>query len=368
MENPGHEYFMACALQLARRGLYTTQPNPRVGCVVVKDGQIIGEGWHQRAGEGHAEVNALAAAGNAVGATLYVTLEPCSHQGRTPPCCEQVIDAGIGQVVAAMEDPNPQVAGRGFARLSEAGIEVISGVLETQARELNPGFIKRMESGLPWVRCKLAMSLDGRTAMASGESQWITGAAARADVQRLRARSSAIVTGIGTVLQDDPSLTVRAEQLGLENAEQIATQQPLRVVLDSSLQMPPNAKLLGLPGKVLIVTANKQVQPPANAEVMLLPGADGRIDLRRLLQNLAERESNEVLVEAGSALAGAFVQQGLVDELIVYMAPKLLGDAARPLLGLPGLEHMSDQIGLEITDLRSIGSDIRICAQLKRTE
>jgi len=361
--------WMSRAVGLARRGLYTTDPNPRVGCVLVRDGKPVGEGYHRRAGEPHAERNALAAAGaRAAGATAYVTLEPCSHHGRTPPCAEALAEAGVARVVAAMQDPNPLVAGSGLKRLREAGIHVETGVLEDQARALNPGFIKRMTDGLPWVRCKLAMSLDGRTAMASGESQWITGEDARRDVQRLRARSSAILTGVGTVLADDPSLNVRlgAEALG-DSDPDAWVRQPVRVILDSSLRTPPTARLLGLPGTTLILCVDERRERAADLEaagarVQILPEDRGRVGLRAALALLAEQEINEVLVEAGPTLAGSFVQAGLVDELIIYMAPHLMGDGARGLFSLPGLRRMADRVTLEIRDLRRVGGDLRITA------
>jgi diaminohydroxyphosphoribosylaminopyrimidine deaminase/5-amino-6-(5-phosphoribosylamino)uracil reductase len=369
-----HQY-MGRALVLARRGLYTTDPNPRVGCVLVRDGAVVGEGWHVRAGEGHAEVNALRQAGErALGATAYVTLEPCSHHGRTPPCADTLVNAGIARMVCAMVDPNPAVAGRGLERLRSAGVEVHSGLLEAQARALNPGFIKRMEQGRPWVRLKLAMSLDGRTAMATGESQWITGPAARADVQRLRARSSAILTGIDSVLHDDSSLTVRADELGLDpvQAEQIVQRQPLRVVLDSQLRLPPTAKLLSQPGRTLVVTL---AQDETRAAALRAAGAEvvrrddrERIDLAGVIEYLAQAEQcNELLVECGARLAGAFVAAGLVDELVVYMAPKLLGSAARPLLELP-LERMAQQVPLELVELRHLGADLRLTWRVSATD
>ncbi len=354
---------MARALKLAARGLYTTDPNPRVGCVLVRDGQLVGEGFHRVAGEGHAEVNALAAAGAAArGASAYVTLEPCSHHGRTPPCAEALIRAGVSRVISAMQDPNPLVAGRGHQLLSDAGIESRSGLLEAQARALNPGFIKRMATGLPFVRVKQAMSLDGRTAMASGESQWITGAAARGDVQRLRARSSAIITGRGTVSLDNPAMTVRAEQLGLADAEQIARRQPLRVVLDSSLQIEAGAQILQGPGETLIFHRSDDHH---RARRLTDQGATlvrlAQMEPRAILRWLAdERHCNEVLVEAGATLAGAFTQAGLVDEWVVYIAPTLLGDQARPLFALPGMALMAQQIRLRQTDLRMVGDDIRV--------
>ena len=349
--------FMARALQLAERGLFTTDPNPRVGCVLVKDDEIVGEGWHQRAGEAHAEVNALNAAGaRAKGATAYVTLEPCCHHGRTAPCSDTLINAGVACAVAAMQDPNPKVAGQGLAQLEKAGIETHSGVLQQQAEALNPGFIKRMSQGRPFVRGKLAMSLDGRTAMASGESQWITGAEARQDVQRLRARSSAIVTGIGTVLADDPSLTARVD-------EEVV--QPLRVVLDSQLQMPASAKMLSLPGHTLVLTVSEDAQKAdllraAGAEVEVLTEKNGHVDLHAVMECLAQHDVNEVLVEAGATLCGAFLQAGLFDELVVYMAPLFMGSEARGLLNLPGLEKISEVVKLEVVDMRAVGKDWRL--------
>lgn len=361
--------WMARALQLAEQGLYTTDPNPRVGCVIVKDGELIGEGAHLKAGEPHAEVHALRMAGEqARGATAYVTLEPCSHHGKTPPCAEALVKAGVGRVVAAMQDPNPLVAGRGLARLQDVGIDTAHGLLESQARSLNPGFISRMERGRPYVRLKLASSLDGRTAMQSGESQWITGAAARSDVQRLRARSSAVLTGVDTVLMDNASLTVRAAQLGLPDAEaeRAAERQPLRVVLDSQLRLPASTAMLSLPGSTLVATAQPDNQPSAialsasGAQVLSLPGADGRVDLNALLSWLAQHaQCNELLIECGATLAGSVLSEGLVDELVLYMAPTLLGSSARPLFELP-LDEMAQQYRLQLTDRRQLGDDLRL--------
>nr|WP_067286052.1 bifunctional diaminohydroxyphosphoribosylaminopyrimidine deaminase/5-amino-6-(5-phosphoribosylamino)uracil reductase RibD [Marinobacterium profundum] len=358
--------WMARAVRLARQGLYSTDPNPRVGCVLVQGDELVGEGYHLRAGEGHAEVNALRMAGErAQGCTAYVTLEPCSHQGRTPPCADALVRAGVTRVVAAMVDPNPQVAGRGLERLRSAGIKADSGLLEADARTLNPGFIRRMETGRPWVRLKLAMSLDGRTAMASGESQWITGSAARADVQRLRARSSAILTGVDSILLDDSSLTVRPAEAGFSAAEKaaIGERQPLRLVLDSRLRMPPGARILQQPGRTLIVTCqgDSLAQAPLierGAQLLSLPGTGGRVDLAALLDWLGAQQCNELLVETGATLAGAMVAAHLVDEIVVYMAPKLLGSAARPLLELP-FERMAQQIPLQVEDMRQLGADIR---------
>lgn len=360
--------FMAQALRLAERGLYTTMPNPRVGCVLVKNGEVVGEGWHIRAGEGHAEVNALAAVGeNARGATAYVTLEPCSHTGKTGPCSHALVDAGVVRVVFAMEDPNPLVAGRGLEYLREAGIQVDGPLLEDDARALNLGFIKRMERRLPFVRCKMGMSLDGRTAMTSGESQWVTGKKARGDVQRLRARSCAIISGIDSVLIDNSSLTVRLEELDLPNAQEAAAKQPLRVVLDSKLRLGRKAKILAQETPILLVhngsaeNADKLAHWPAHVELLALPAQDDRINLNALLSELAKRQCNEVLVEAGATLAASFLRRGLLDEVIIYMAPKLLGSSARPLFDLP-LNTMSSALPLKISDMRAVGTDWRITA------
>ena len=360
--------YMARALQLAERGLYTTDPNPRVGCVLVKDDEIVGEGYHRRAGEPHAERMALAAAGeNARGSTAYVTLEPCSHHGKTPPCSDGLIEAGVSRVVAAMKDPNPLVSGSGLKQLADAGIDVHAGLLEEQARALNPGFIKRMETGLPYVRCKLAMSLDGRTAMAGGESKWITSDASRRDVHRLRARSSAIVTGIGTLLADNPSLNVRLEAAdlpGVDDAWEILT--PLRVVVDSDLKTPADAKLLKLPGDKLIATTvgesvSVDLLMASDAEVIHFEG--DRVPLRELMASLAEREVNEVLIETGATLAGAALEAGIIDELVVYVAPHLMGSDARGLLNLQNIETMEQRIKLKTVDMRQIGPDIRLTFQ-----
>ncbi len=362
-----HE-LMGRALRLAERGLYGTDPNPRVGCVVARGGAVVGEGWHARAGEPHAEIHALREAGErARGATVYVTLEPCAHHGRTPPCADALIGAGVARVVAAMEDPNPRVAGQGLARLAAAGIGVEAGVLAQQVEALNPGFVMRMRQGRPFVRAKLAMSLDGRTAMASGESQWITGEAARADVHRLRARSSAILTGIGTVLADDPSLTVRLD----EPAPPEGWRQPLRVVLDPNLSTPPEARMLSLPGRTLLATAVREptVAEPlraAGAEVLQVPGRAGALDLHALLERLGGEEVNEALLETGATLSGAMLRAGLIDELVVYVAPHLMGDGARGLFHLPGLESMVQRVELQIDEVRAVGEDWRIRARVRR--
>lgn len=354
--------FMARALRLARHGRYTTAPNPRVGCVLVRGDEVVGEGWHHQAGGPHAEIEALARAGDAAaGATAYVSLEPCSHQGRTGPCVEALVDAGIQRVVVAMEDPNPQVAGNGLKRLRAAGIEVSCGLLQAEAEALNRGFISRMHSGMPFVMAKLGCSLDGRTAMANGESQWITGPPARRQVQRLRAASCAILTGVGTVLHDDPSLTVRQAELG-EPYPGDVIRQPLRVVVDSALRTPVGARVLKTPGAALVV--GLQADGPRHAglqehgaEVLCMPASEGRVDLGALLRWLAEeRDCNEVMVEAGPTLVGALLREGLLDELHVFMAPTLLGSNARPLLQLP-LDHMGQQQRLSIEEVRQVGGD-----------
>jgi len=360
---------MARALELARRALFMTRPNPRVGCVLVRDGETVGEGWTAPAGGPHAEIRALQMAGKrARGATAYVNLEPCSHHGRTPPCVDALIEAGVARVVAAMRDPNPQVGGAGLARLRAAGVDVAVGPLEEVATALNAGFVRRMARGRPLVRLKLAASLDGRTAMASGESRWITGFEARRDVQRLRARSCAVITGSGTVLADDPRLTVRPETLGDELDGQtrafLERCPPLRVVVDGSLRTPPGARLFAGGGEVLIAAA--QADPArserlvsAGATVRSLPTAEGRVDLAALLATLAEGECNEVLVEAGAGLAGAFLAARLVDELWLYQAPMLLGAAARPLISLE-LERLAEAVRLETVDVRAVGADQRL--------
>jgi len=369
--------FMARALQLAAKGLYTTDPNPRVGCVIVRydqhtEGQVVGEGFHLRAGEPHAEIHALNTAGAKVkGATAYVTLEPCSHTGRTGPCAVALADAQVARVVVAMVDPNPCVSGRGINRLREAGIQVDVGLLEQDACALNPGFISRMQHKRPFVRLKMAMSLDGRTAMGSGESQWITGPEARSQVQRLRARSSAILSGVESVIMDDSRLTVRANQLALDNADAVSQRQPLRVILDSRLRLPLAAACLREPGRTLIITTEhhseekRQKLEAAGADIKVLPAAqEGRIDLADMLCWLAEHEQvNELLVETGATLAGALLDANMVDELQLFVAPTLLGGEARPLFALPGMTRMADQKRLTIKEIRAVGSDWRIIAE-----
>lgn len=352
--------WMAQALHLAERGLLTTSPNPRVGCVIIKEGVVVGEGWHERAGEPHAEPHALRMAdAKAKGATAYVTLEPCSHYGRTPPCVEALIAAGVARVVVAMQDPNPLVSGKGIAKLRDAGIEVGCGLMENEAKALNIGFVKRMTSGLPWVRSKIAASLDGRTALANGASQWITGEAARRDVHAWRARSCAVMTGIDTVLKDDAQLSVR---------HLAATRQPLRVVLDSHLRIPYSAKILQ-GGQVLIVTATPDtikiaLLEQAGAMVAVLAGESGQVDLHATLRHLAAIGCNEVLVEAGSTLNGALLKAGLVDELVLYFAPQLLGDISRGMAQLGELKNLDQRVNLEWQDVRNVGKDLRVLAQV----
>jgi len=349
-------FYMAQAISLAKKGRYTTDPNPRVGCVLVRDGEVIGQGWHVKAGQGHAEVEALKNVPDAKGATAYVTLEPCSHQGRTPPCCDALINAGVSRVVAAMQDPNPQVSGSGLEKLKAAGIEVICGVLQEDALALNRGFIKRMTDSRPFVRSKLAMSLDGRTAMASGESKWITSNEARADVHRLRAESSAILTGIKTVLADDPALNARVDGDVI---------QPVRVVLDTHLNMPVTAQMAKLPGRSLILTCaqdeqKQQALQQAGFEVYQLPCKNGRLDLQAVMDFLGQQQINELLVEAGSVLNGALLDEDWVDESVIYMAPCILGDQGRGLFNLPGLQQMADKKQLKLRDVRQVGQDLKL--------
>lgn len=352
---------MARAIELARNGLYTADPNPRVGCVLVKDGRTLAEGWHARTGGAHAEAHALSLAGAAArGATAYVTLEPCDHYGRTPPCSVGLIEAGIARVVYAQDDPNPEVAGKGAARLRSHGIQVECGLLMAEAEALNPGYLRRRRSGMPYVRVKMAASLDGRTALASGESRWITSAAARSDAQYGRARSSVVLTGIGTVLADDPAMNVRVPE---------SDRQPLRVVLDSQLRTPPAARVLHGEGKVLVIGTQDAPQRRASleqqgAEVLLLPAQGAHASLHEVLRGLAARGANEIWVEAGPTLAGAFVRDGLFDEVVLYMAPTWLGADARPLLDLPPLAQLEDRLKLRFSGCRPVGEDL--CMTLVR--
>ncbi|MEL7448790.1 MAG: bifunctional diaminohydroxyphosphoribosylaminopyrimidine deaminase/5-amino-6-(5-phosphoribosylamino)uracil reductase RibD [Pseudomonadota bacterium] len=343
--------FMARALRLAGKAEGSAHPNPRVGCVIVADDVIVGEGWHEEAGGPHAEVHALRAAGEkARGARCYVTLEPCSHHGRTPPCANALLSAGLAEVVVAMTDPDPRVSGTGIERLREAGVRVRTGLMADAAAALNRGFVSRNTRGRPWVTAKLAASLDGRTALANGVSQWITGPEARADVHRLRARADAVLTGIGTVLADDPSLTARPDVP--------VKRQPLRVVLDSHLRTPATARLLGLPGDTLILTTTDGVREGARVEH--IDAADGRLDLAAVMARLANWPVNEVWVEAGATLSGALLQAGLVDEWILYLAPHILGDGARGLMALPVFTEMAQRQEFLISDVRQTGDDLRL--------
>jgi diaminohydroxyphosphoribosylaminopyrimidine deaminase/5-amino-6-(5-phosphoribosylamino)uracil reductase len=351
---------MARALELAQRGLYTTTPNPRVGCVIVRGGTVVGEGWHEKAGGPHAEVTALRAAGaQAAGATVYVTLEPCAHHGRTPPCTDALVAARPARVVAAVQDPNPQTAGKGLEALRAAGVAVEPGLMEEEARELNIGFFSRMTRQRPWVRMKIAASLDGKTALANGASQWITGPAARRDGHAWRARACAVLTGAGTVRDDDPQLTVREVE---------TPRQPLRVVVDSHLETPPSAKVLKGGGALIAAASEEGAKMRAlrerGAEVVVLPDAAGKVDLAALMQELARREINEVHVEAGWKLNGSLLRAGLVDELIVYLAPSVIGEAARGMFNLPAFDNLEDRLRLRVHDLRMIGEDIRVIARI----
>ena len=361
--------FMSRALALAARGLYTTTPNPRVGAVLVRDGRIIAEGFHEKAGGPHAEVMALhgakAVEGAARGADLYVTLEPCSHQGRTPPCTAALIEAGVKRVVAAMQDPNPQVAGSGFARLREAGIAVASGIMESEARELNIGFVSRMTRGRPWVRMKVAASLDGRTALANRKSQWITGEAARTDGHAWRARACAVLTGFGTVRDDDPQLTVRMVR---------TPRQPLRVLIDSRLETPPAAKLFdkGADGGGVLVfagrdeVARRHALEARGAEVVVLPNAEGKVNLPSMLAELARRGVNELHVEAGTRLNGSLLEEGCVDELLIYLAPRLIGGTGLGMFDLSGMTELAQTPMLRMGEITRVGEDVRILARIRK--
>ncbi|CAA6812926.1 MAG: Diaminohydroxyphosphoribosylaminopyrimidine deaminase (EC / 5-amino-6-(5-phosphoribosylamino)uracil reductase (EC [uncultured Thiotrichaceae bacterium] len=360
---------MARAIQLARRGRYTTHPNPNVGCVMVRDGKVLAEGWTQPVGGAHAEIHALQQVNyQAEGAEVYVTLEPCAHFGRTPPCSDALIKAKVKRVVAAMVDPNPQVSGRGLLKLQQAGVQTAQGLLENEARQLIPGFISAMTRQRPFVRIKMAMSLDGRTAMASGESVWITGAAARQDVQFWRARAGAVLTGIGTVLMDKPSLNVRLtpEQLGIHDS----VRQPDRVILDAKLQFPEDAPLLQHEGIVRIYTCSEDSAKIARLQqqgVIIRQFSGDRPELNAVLSALYDDGITEVHVEAGATLTGSLVEAGLADELLIYMAPCLMGSTARPLFQLP-FEHMQERLALDIRDMRAIGSDWRILAGIQAVQ
>jgi len=350
--------YMAKAISLAKKPVFSPHPNPRVGCVIVKNEEIIGRGFHEFAGGPHAEINALKEAGElAKQSTAYVTLEPCSHFGRTPPCANALIDAGVSEVVIAMQDPNPEVAGSGIEKLQAAGIQVRNGLLEVQVKALNKGFVKRMLHGMPWVCSKIAMSLDGRTAMSSGESQWITGPDARKDVQLLRAKTHAILTGSGTVKADNPRLTVRDVDV-LENNENV--RQPIRVVVDSGNKISADANIFNQPGSTILATKDIVDEKSDSADILSIPERNGKICLETLLKKLAQKNINEILVEAGPGLNGALLEQGLIDELIVYMAPDVMGDDANGMFHLPQLQKMKDKITFECIDVTKIGSDIRM--------
>lgn len=359
-------HYMSLALILAEKGLYTTNPNPRVGCVIVQNDEIVGQGFHQVSGTEHAEIHALNQAGDkAVGSDVYVTLEPCCHFGKTPPCSVALINAGVKRVFIAMLDPNPLVAGKGKEQLLQAGIEVYDDFLAKQAKALNIGFIHRMKTGLPWVRAKMAMSLDGKTAMADGKSKWITGAEARMDVQKLRARSSALLTGIGTIEYDDPSLNVRIEN---DLNPDLSVLQPIRIILDSSGKLSGNEKIFSLDGKIIVYTLNDQLSEKlaglGQVEIVLAKSENKQIDLKFLLEDLAKRQINELHVEAGATLSGRFIEQNLINELVVYMAPKLMGSTGRPLFKLP-LDSMEQSIELHISDIERIGNDYKCTAVFK---
>ncbi|MCU7555759.1 bifunctional diaminohydroxyphosphoribosylaminopyrimidine deaminase/5-amino-6-(5-phosphoribosylamino)uracil reductase RibD [Alteromonas sp. ASW11-19] len=355
-------HWMAQAIQLARRGLYTTSPNPRVGCIILdKNGTLAGKGYHVEAGTAHAEVHALQEAGaSSRGGTAYVTLEPCSHFGRTPPCANALIEAGVARVVVAMTDPNPNVSGSGIARLQEAGIEVISDVMAAQAAALNPGFIKRMMTGKPFVRVKLGVSLDGKIALANGVSQWITGPAARRDVQRFRAQSCAILTGSGTARADNPSLLVRPSEARFEDYPLHNIRQPVRVVVDSKQSLPAELQLFNDGKTTYVATTRQPAETESPSHVLSLPGKGGQVDLSALMERLGAMQLNEVWVEAGPGLAGALLQQGEVDELIVYQAPKLLGDNAISMVSLPAFDTLAEAVELRMTDSRRVGNDMRL--------
>lgn len=350
-------FHMRRALALAAQGLYTTTPNPRVGCVLVRDGLVVGEGWHQRAGEPHAEVLALAAAaGAARGATAYVSLEPCCHVGRTPPCTEALLASGVRRVVCAVADPNPRVAGQGLARLRAEGVEVFCGLLEDEARELNLGFFARMQRGRPWLRAKMAASLDGRIAAPDGRSQWITGPLARRDGHHWRARACAILTAGGTVRADDPQLNVREVE---------TTRQPLRVIVDAHGQVPAGARILQAPGALLVHVGHLPEGLASTVETLALPDGRGKVDLGALLAELGRREINELHVEAGAGLTGALIDEGWVDELLLYFAPCLLGDQGRGMFTLPSIRSLADRRELSISKVEALGADWRVLARFQ---
>ncbi len=358
---PIDSQFMARALRLAEQGLYSTSPNPRVGCVLVKEGRVVGEDWHRAAGQPHAEVLALQQAGDAArDATCYLSLEPCSHTGRTGPCSEALIQAGVSRLVYAMEDPNPEVAGSGLEQLEKAGIQVDGPLMQSDARALNPGFIRRMATGRPLVRVKMAISLDGRTAMPDGNSYWVTGPKAREDVQRLRARSCAVLSGWRSVEMDKAQMTVRPDEFGLD----LGSRQPLRVLLDAQCRLPQDARFFRAESPVLVANLQRDDEQ-GHIRHVRLPEKQGHIDLHAVLDLLGQMEINELLVESGPELSGAFMRAGLVDELVIYMAPKLMGSNSAPLFGLP-LQKMAEALPLHFTEVRQIGGDLRITALLEK--
>lgn len=357
---------MNIAIELAKKGRFTTTPNPNVGCVIVKDNEIVGRGYHQLAGDAHAEVYALRqAADNAQGATAYVTLEPCSHHGRTPPCAQGLINAGVQRVVAAMVDPNPKVAGKGLAMLQQAGIETAYGLLEDEARALNRGFLKRMEQGLPYVTCKLAASLDGKTALNNGQSKWITGPLARRDVQQFRAQSCAILTGADTVIVDDAKLNVRSDECDIELPQGHTLRQPVRVIIDSQNRLTPDLALFQIQAPIIIFRTHldNNHQWPHFVEQIELPTEQTKVSCRAALKELANRGINTVWLESGATLAGVFAQQQLIDEYVVYLAPKLIGHQGKSLFNLPEITMMENVNQLEFTDVTQIGDDIRVTAK-----
>ncbi len=355
MLSSNDEVFLRRAVKIAENGLFSARPNPRVGCVIVKNGRVIGEGWHVRAGEAHAEINALASASDSTaGADVYVSLEPCSHTGRTPPCVDALIDAGVARVITATTDPNPKVYGEGVNRLRASGIEVVVAESDFGAAELNNGFFKRMLTGRPQIRLKIAATLDGRTAAHDGSSRWITGAEARADVHRLRARSCAVVTGIGTVLADDPRLTARVDGV---------LAQPIRVIVQGRRRIPMDARLFNEPGRIVLVQPESDCGNEALTDdvgVAVLPGESGSVDLKALTRFLSEQECNEVLIESGPKLSGAFLAQGLVDEIWVYQSAGLLGDRGRAMFELDGVNTIADQMALHLKEVTHMGEDLRL--------
>jgi len=355
MENMEHKGYMQMALDLAEKGMHSSMPNPRVGCIVVHNSQVVGQGWHSKTGEDHAEVMALSQAGHkAKGATAYITLEPCNHYGKTPPCTDSLISAGVETVIYAMDDPNPEVSGKSTGILKAAGVKVIQGVLHQKSKDLNIGFIKRMESGLPYIRSKIASSIDGKTALLNGTSQWISSEKSREDVQSWRARSCALLTSIETVLSDDPFLNVRID--GFDDLDQ-----PMRVVLDSQLRIDSHYKILRLPGQKIIYTLKAQHNDPEIQNMIKTAEEyDGHISLEYLFRDLAKREVNEVMIECGGVLNGALLKQEFIDELIVYIAPCILGNKARNMFSLPVLSEMSDRYNFDSTQVDQIDHDVRV--------